>query len=85
MKKMNSDTQRKEALRLVFFYPGALLVVAVLFGALSSRGQISAHQLDLAVRGMTALIMCSFSIALLGYFRLRGCLFQRSTLAETEV
>jgi hypothetical protein len=74
MKKSISDLKRKEALRLVFLYPGVLLLVALLFGALASGKQVSAHQLDLTVRGMTALVMAAFSIALMGYLKLRGCL-----------
>ena len=66
---------------MAFVYPWALLFLAFLFGAMANGEHVSAHQLDLIVRGMTALILCSSSIDLLGYLKLRKCLFPQREIA----
>ena len=70
------EAQKKEAVRLAFWYPGVFLVVVVGFGAIASSGsaKIGAHDLDNAVRGMTALSMLALALASLGYIKLRRCL-----------
>jgi hypothetical protein len=74
--KTKTETEKKEAFRLAFCYPGVLLVIAVLLGAIISSGshKISLHDLGNAVRGLTALSMLALVLASLGYIKLKRCL-----------
>lgn len=69
------SSQKKQALRLTFVYPGIVLGLVVIFGAAAmSMKATDSHVVDNAVRGMTAFSMLAFSLAALGYLNLRKCL-----------
>jgi len=69
------EAQKKEAIRLAFWYPCVFLVLVVFFGATASSadGKLTPHDLDNAVRGMTALSILAISLAVLGYMKLKKC------------
>ena len=70
-----NETQKKEAIRLALLYPGMFLGLVVILGAIASSdaGKFTPHDLDNAVRGMTALSTLAVSTAVLGYLKLKKC------------
>jgi hypothetical protein len=74
--KTETEIRKKEAIRLAFWYPGVFLMVVVFLGAIVSSGsnKIAGHDLDNAVRGMTALSLLALVLASLGYIKLKRCL-----------
>jgi hypothetical protein len=73
--KTETEIRKKEAVRLAFWYPGVFLMAAVFLGVIISSGsnKIPVHNLDNAVRGMTALSMLALVLASWGYIKLKRC------------